>query len=227
LNEQLAIKLFKAGAIFGEFEFKLHEIYPDAPKFFMKLNLRKPPDGNLTDELIAEIGALYVEIARRNNLKFDLLVGLPKAGDPLAEAFIINGGADSRQRIFLKKEDLGFGKRKILPEIFGKREKGNVVLCIDDVITLGGSKEEAIEAVLLNGLHITDCICLMDWGIGGKEILKEKYGVKLTTAFTVEDFLSIWQTNGLLAKEKCTAIIQRRDKIKEHIWQNQKNISSV
>lgn len=228
MNKELARKLFKAEIIeFGEFDFKLHEIYPNAPKFSMKLNLRKPPNGNLTDQIMAEIGKEYVKLARCNNLKYDLVAGLPRAGDPLAKAFILNGGADVEKLIFLEKEDIAQGKRRILPIIFGKYKKGNIVLGIDDVISLGGTKVEAIRAFLLNGLNIINCICLMDWGIGGKEILKEKYGINLITAFTVENFLSIWQTDGLLTKERCAAIINRRDKIKEYIEQNEPVILSA
>lgn len=205
----------------GEFKFKLHEKYPGALQFPMKLNLRKPPNGNITNELITKISIVYIELVRHNNLKYDLVAGLPNAADPLADAFIGNSDLDISQRIFLKKADLGFGKRKILPEIFGKHKKGNIVLAIDDVVTLGGSMGEAIEAFLLNDLYITHGVCLMYWGIGGKEIIKEKYGVKVIAAFTIEKLLSIAKDYGFVTSERHLDIIKIRNEIKEFIEQNE------
>ncbi len=226
--EQLVIKLFQKRIIeFGEFPFKLHEEYPDFPKFLMKCNLRMPPNGKLTQEIVMEIGKLYVDIARCNNLKFDLIAGLPRAGDLLAKAFVSNRGAETYQLIVLQKEDFNFGKRKILPIIIGKYKPGNIVLGIDDVISLGGSKIEGITAFLLNNLYITDYICFMDWGLGGKEIIKKKYGIKILTAFSVENILLIGQKNGFVTEQKRIDIIRRRDDIKKCIEKEKLNILSA
>lgn len=217
LYREFAIRLFKEKIIiFGEFQFKLHENH-SVDDFLAKLNLRMFPKGNLTWDLALVVGEIYVDIVRENGLKFDVIAGLPVAGDPLAQAFIAKGGAKPEQCIFLTKQELPGGKRKILSSISGPFQKGQRVLGIDDVITLGDTKVEAFDAFHLNLLNITDCVCTMDWGIGGKKNLEEKCGVKTHTAFLIDNLLSIGWKNGLAEKEKCLAVIERRDRIKERI----------
>lgn len=220
MSEKLAIELFKAEIpIFGEFEFKLHERYPMAPKFLMKLNLREPLKGNLTNELAGKIGREFIKIARYDDVKYDSVVGLPHAGEPLAKVFVDNSWI-SANLLFLEKQDISLGKRRILPKIRGEFKDGDEVLIIDDVISLADTKIEAIDALRKNNLNVTNCVCLMDWELGGKEILAD-YDVNLKAVYAVSCLLSIWQRNKLLTKEQCTAIINQKDEIKEFIEKNQ------
>lgn len=153
MNEKLAIELFKAGIpIFGEFPFKLHEKYSQAPYFLMKLNLRKLPQGNLTNELTGRISLEFIKVVRENDITYNSVVGLPRAGEPLAKAFIDNSWI-SAGLLFLEKQDISSGKRRILPKIKGRFKKGDEALIIDDVISLADTKIEAIEALRLNNLR--------------------------------------------------------------------------
>ncbi len=216
MSEKLAVELFNAGIpIFGEFPFKLHEKYPKAPRFLMKLNVRKPPKGNLTDELARKIGHELIKVVRESDITYDSVVGLPEAGDPLAKVFIDNGWI-SAGLLSLEKEELPLGRRRILPKIAGKFKKGDEVLIIDDVTSLADTKIEAIDALRLHNLNVTNCICLMDWELGGRETLAD-YGVNLKAVYAISCILSIWLRNKLLIKEQCAAIIERKDKIKEYI----------
>lgn len=220
MNEKLAIELFKAKIpIFGNFPFKLHEKYPQAPLFLMKINLREPPRGNLTDELLEEIGQHFVEMARNSNLKYDLVTGLPKAGEPLARAFInAHPVFTSNNLLFLEKEETQ-NKRRILPKITREFVEGQIVIVIDDVISLADTKIEGIEALRFHNLAVTDCLVIMDWELGAREILAE-FGVKLHTGYTVSELLAIWIKNKFISKAKASQIIERKNEIKEYIEQN-------
>lgn len=220
-KENLAIELFEAGIpVFTESSFKLHEKYPEAPLFLMKINLRKPPVGNLTNDLIKKIGKSFAEIVDLNKLQYDFIAGLPKAGTPLAQALMFNQGHIKMDNLlFLKKEEISPTERKISSVLAGKFVKRKKVVLVDDVISMSDTKIEAINALRSNILIVTDCIVLVDWELGGKEIIS-KYGVTVHTVYTISELLSIWQNNGFLPKEQCTEIIDRKNEIKKFIEQS-------
>lgn len=216
MTEKLAIELFKEKIpIFGEFDFKLHETYPNAPRFLMKLNLRKPPRGNLTEELLKKIAWEFIKIARSNDITYNSIAGLPEAGGPLAEAFLQNSFTPATL-LYLEKQNVSPGRRRILPKVMGQIKKRDEALIIDDVLSLAGTKIEAIDALRLYNLNVTNCLVLMDWELGGKEILAD-YGVNVKSVYAVSCLLSIWLRNKLLTAEQCTAIIERKEEIKEYI----------
>lgn len=215
-SEKLAVELFNRGMpIFGESPFKLHEKYPQAPKFLMKLNLRKPPRGNLTDELVRKIVWEFIRVVRENDITYNSVVGLPYAAEPLAKALIGNFRT-STGLLFLEKQDSTLGKRRILPKVAGEFKRRDEVLIIDDVISLADTKIEAIDALRLHNLNVTNCLVFMDWELGGREILAD-YGVNVKSVYMISCLLSIWLRNKLLTKEQCTAIIERKEEIREHI----------
>lgn len=221
MNEKLAIKLFKSGIpIFGEFKFKLHETYPNAPLFLMKLNLRQPPRGNLSKELFVEIAKRFYGLATRSGIIYNLVAGLPRAGDRLARDFVnIHPGLTLENLVFLEKEEKPH-RRKILHRVIGRIKKGEIVLVIDDVISLANTKVEGVEVLRLNGLIVKDCLIFMDWELGGADILAE-HGVRPHAVCTVSKLLAIWRNNGFLLKEQCETIINRKNEIREYIEQHQ------
>lgn len=211
-------------ADFKESYFKLHEKIKADP-FLMKLNLRKPPKGILTDKLIEEIAETYVLAVRANNIEFDLVVGLPNAGVPFAEAFVRiwnNFYPDKKGIIYLDKEETE-KYRHILPNITGEYHKGQNVLLIDDVISLAGSKIEATDALRSNGLVVTHGAALLDWELGGVDILMAERGVKLIVTYAASRLLSIWCTNGRMSDKRCKKILERVQKIKKQIGKYPKN----
>lgn len=217
ISEELGLKLFKV-ADFKESFYKLHEKFKVLP-FLMKLNLRKHPKGNLTDELIEEIVNAYVQAVRGENINFDLAVGLPNAGVPFAEAFVRiwnNLYPDKKRIIYLEKEETE-NYRHILPNIIGEHKKGQNVLLIDDVISMAGSKIEATDALRSNGLVVTHGIVLLDWELGGVEMLAEKYGVRLLVLYKASRLLSVWYTGERISLKKCKDVLDCVRKIKEQI----------
>lgn len=209
-KEEFAIELLEAEIpVFGEFK-----IFPNTPPFLMKLDLAEPPDGKLTYRIRMRIGEAYAKTAYYSGFRFALIAGFSKIGKPLAESFAYYSVPKMNPpRISFGEEDPISGKITIN----GLHERGSIVLGIGDVASLNSTNTEAIQAILLNGLYIMNYICLLDWGLGEKEILKQRYGIELIPVFTIEKLLSIWRNNELLTKKRCDAIIERRDDIKEHI----------
>ena len=217
-RKELAIKLFKVGAIqFGKFRLKMHEKYPDAPLSPIYLNLRMSPKGNLTGEIIGKIGQVLWKNARGPEFLFQLVVGLPKAGDPLAEALIkaSDGIVGYNQLIFLKKEETSTGRR-ILPEIDGEFIAGDGCLVVDDLITGADTKLEGVLVLRDNNLSVKDCLVLVDREQGGKEELK-KHGIKLHSVFTMSELLNIYVEAGLINKEVKQEVIDYQKRGEEYI----------
>jgi len=224
ISEELGLKLFEI-ADFKESYYKLHDKFKKMHKkftvlpFLVKLNLRKPPKGMLTDELIEEIAKAYVMAVRGENINFDLVVGLPNAGVPFAEAFVRiwnNFYPDKKGIIYLDKEETE-SYRRILPNITGEYHKGQNVFLIDDVISLAESKIEATGALRSNDLVVTHGAALLDWELGGVEFLAKEYGVRLLVLYKASRLLSIWYTGERISLEKCRQIIDRVRKIKKQI----------
>ncbi len=219
MNEkELAIELFKIGAIqFGEFRLKMHEKYPNAPLSPIYVNLRMSPKGNLTDEIIGKIGQALWEIARKPGFLFQLVVGLPKAGDPLANALVkaSDGVIGCDQLIFLKKEETSTGRR-ILPEINGEFVAGDTCLVTDDLITGADTKLEGASALRGNDLSVSDCLVLVDREQGGKEEL-EKHGIKLHSVFTMTELLNVYVEAGFISEEVRQEVIDYQKRLEEYM----------
>ena len=218
-KKELAVRLFKTGAIqFGEFRLKMHE-YLNIPLSPIYINLRCLPEGNLTDEIIREIGQALWENIRKSGFLFQLVAGIPKAGDPLAKALVKSSGnaVGYDQLIFLRKEETLTGRR-ILPEIGGEAmlKPKDVCLLVDDLITGADSKIEAIEALRKNDLLVSDCLVLVDREQGGKEELARR-GVKLHSVFTMSELLDIYVKEGLISEEVKQEVIGYREIVEKYI----------
>jgi orotate phosphoribosyltransferase len=81
------------------------------------------------------------------------------------------------------------------------------VVLIDDIITDGASKFEAIDVLEGAGLVVKDLVILIDREQGGRELLASK-GYTLHSILTITQCLDEWETAGLV---DATAIRQSRE----------------
>jgi uridine monophosphate synthetase len=126
--------------------------------------------------LLAQVGRLMaVEVARR---PVDRIAGIPYAGLPLAVATSLAGGFPL---IYPRREEKGYGTRR---RIEGAFHAGERVVVIDDIVTDGASKLEAIEPLEAAGLVVEDLVVLIDREQGGRERLLAK-GYRLHPVLTV------------------------------------------
>jgi uridine monophosphate synthetase len=149
--------------------------------------------------LLARAAALYVPMMR--NLSFDRIAGLPYAALPIATAISLQTGWPM---IYPRKEVKEYGTKA---QIEGLHNAGERIAMIDDVVTTGGAKLEALEKLRGAGLVVEDLVVLVDRESGGAESLKE-LGVKLHAAARLRDLLPIWQSQGKLTAEQVRQVME-------------------
>lgn len=210
-DEMLAFVLFDKGAIqFGEFKLKLHETNPDAPlsPFFANIRDKNNPKPGPLDEndydMIAT--ALMESMVTYNKLQFDAIAGIPRAGNPIAEAIERRSKTQSWwfpkniRYIKLDKEESN-GKRKIVPQKGFGYYKDEIVLLVDDLVTKADTKLEAIEAIESSGAIVRDLVVLIDRQQGGSEQLKNA-GYNLHSVFTIKSLFDYYFTNNMINAQK-------------------------
>lgn len=202
--KRLALDIFDKGLILtdGPFEFKLHEQHPDAPRSPIKVNLRFPPKGALTWRLVERITAVLYQLVCKQQIQYDCVIGIPKAGDPFAQIF---SKMASVPLLTLEKEETERG-RKVLPILQGDYQKGWRVLIIDDTVVMADSKFEAVSAVKSNGLIVAAIVILVDWQHGGKDDL-EKAGSRVVSRFQMSELLSLYLQKGRFSPEKYRQVV--------------------
>ncbi len=62
-------------------------------------------------------------------------------------------------------------------------------MIIDDVCTTGSSTEQAAETAQQAGMQILGAICLVDRRQGATELLRERFGIRLESIFTLPDLV--------------------------------------
>jgi uridine monophosphate synthetase len=164
----LVRRLFEIGAVrFGEFTLKSGMQSP----FYVDLRVVISfPD------VLEHIGALMATEVTRCGA--DRIAGIPYAGLPLAVATSL---AARMPLIYPRREEKGYGTRR---RIEGRFERGERVVLIDDIITDGASKFEAIQPLEEAGLIVKDLVILIDREQGGRELLQVK-GYTLHSVLTI------------------------------------------
>jgi uridine monophosphate synthetase len=148
---------------------------------------------------LARAAAVYVPLLRE--LSFDRIAGLPYAALPIATAISLQTGWPM---IYPRKEVKEYGTKA---QIEGEYNEGECIAMVDDVVTTGGAKLEALEKLRGAGLVVEDLAVLVDRESGGAESLKEM-GVKLHAAARLRDLLPIWQSQGKLTAEQVKQVLE-------------------
>ncbi len=175
-REQLALKLQEIGAVkFGLFTLKSglkSPIYID-----LRILISFP-------DVLKMVGKQLAAKADSEKLGFDAIAGIPFAAIAIATAVSLERGW---RMVFPRKEVKGYGTKAAVE---GKFSAGETALVIDDLITTGGSKFEAIAPLEKEGLKVRDVLVLVDREQGGKgELAKEGY--RLHSVFTATELLEI------------------------------------
>ncbi len=130
-----------------------------------------------------------------DGLSFDRIAGIPAAALPLATAVALKAGKPMIwPRIPLK--DHGTGQR-----IEGEFVKGERILLLDDLITTGASKLEALEVLRAEGLVVEDLLVLIERGKQGRQDMSGA-GVRLRAFFHVTELFGLCEELGLLSGDE-------------------------
>jgi len=188
LAPRLAEMLHRIGAIrFGKFTLKDGRQSP----FYVDLRvlISDPP-------VLRAVAQAMLE--RATGLPYHRLAGLPYAGLPIAVAMSLESGTPL---IYPRKESKSYGTQK---QIEGKFTAGERALVIDDVITSGGAKIEAVEPLRSAGLVIEDVLVLVDRSADRGAALRP-HGLTLHSVLRVEDLLQPLRDAGRITADELRA----------------------
>src|SRR3989344_311274 len=176
-KEALADSLFEIGAIkFGQFRLTLHEKNPEAPlsPYYVDLRVLPRHPGVMLDAAL-----VYAHVAQSAS-HYDVVLGIPEAGNPLATAFSLD---TLTPQIYLRKEEkIGHG---IPGNFMTPINLGETVLLLDDLVTQADSKLNAIRTLESSGLIVRDVAVLVDREQGGaKQLADAGYRLHAATPFS-------------------------------------------
>jgi orotate phosphoribosyltransferase len=194
-QEKLLDYLFKVGAVvFDAFRLKLHEKRPQEPLSPIRITLRRLPEGPLSEAGIEAIGKQLYFLVRRKKILFDLVAGIPRAGDSLAE--IVSRSANVPLLRLGKKTEGSV--RKVDSIVDGGRRPGQLVLLVDDLVTKADTKKEAIGVCEKAGLNVAGIVVFLDRQQGGSEELR-KAGYNLYSVFTLSGLMGYYVRMGVIS----------------------------
>ena len=134
-------------------------------------------------------GKAYASLAK--GLEYARIAGIPAAGLPLATAASLETGRPMAWPRMPVKEH-GTGNR-----IEGAWAKGEKLLLLDDLITTGASKLEAVDILRGEGLVVEDLVVLIERGREGRRDM-EAAGIRLHAFIHVREFFAACEELGLI-----------------------------
>jgi uridine monophosphate synthetase len=178
---QLALELHRIGAFkLGTFTLKAGLTSP----FYVDLRLLP----SHPDVLRLSAVALAQVIA---GLQYNRLAAIPYAGLPIGTALALH---IDKPMIFPRKERKEYGTAQLVE---GEFNHGERALVIDDLITRGDSKLEAIAPLRDVGLLVSDVAVLLDRQSGGVQTLAAA-GIKVHAVLRLSEMLDILEESGKL-----------------------------
>jgi uridine monophosphate synthetase len=122
-------------------------------------------------------------LQRAEGIAYDRLAGLPYAGLPIAVAMSLIA---ERPMIYVRKEAKDYGTKKLIE---GEYAAGERALMIDDVVTSGGAKLDAVAPFRDAGLLVEDVLVIVDRSDGGAQALADA-GLRLHSVLDVRTLLA-------------------------------------
>jgi len=134
-------------------------------------------------EAVWLLGELLFQATK--DLQIDAAGGLEVGAIPMAAALAQRYHQEGRvlEGFFVRKQPKGHGSQE---RIEGILREGMRVAVLDDVLTTGGSVQQAITEIEKAGAKIAAVVCIVDRLEGARELLASKYDYR--PIFTIRDF---------------------------------------
>lgn len=119
------------------------------------------------------------------DLRLDAVGGLEVGAIPMAAAVVQRYHQEGRglEGFFVRKQAKDHGSKDRIEGVVKPRAR---VAVLDDVLTTGGSVQQAVAAVEAAGAEVVAVICIVDRLEGARELLAGKYNY--LPIFTIRDF---------------------------------------
>ena len=179
LLDEIALGLHALGAVrFGDFTLKSGKKSP------IYIDLR----------LLVSDPVLMAAVARAlsgimGGLHYDRIAAIPYGGLPIGQAVSLSTG---KPLLYPRREAKDYGTKKLIEGAFAA---GETVVVLDDLITTGGSKIDALVPLQDAGLKVEDVVVLVDREQGGAAELAWK-GIALHAALTLSQILDCLVRHG-------------------------------
>lgn len=149
-------------------------------------------------EVMKQAAKIYSDILK--DLKYDRLGGIPYAGLPITAAISLER---NEPWVFYRKEAKNYGLGKIVE---GEFKEGDTVVVIDDLVSKGDSKFDAVAPFEAAGFKIKDFVVLMNYGFGADKVLADK-GYSLHYAFTMHDVIDVLLEENRITQEVYDSVV--------------------
>ena len=189
-----ATDLHKIGAIkFGDFTLASGRKSP----YYVDLRLVYS-----NPEVFEKFASMCADLVQKKvDGKVDRIAGVPISGIPLAT---LVSHKLSLPLVLVRKEAKTHGREK---KIEGELEKGDKVVLVEDLVTVGGSVLEAVDAIKKEGGEVSDVVVILDREEGALDSLS-KAGIKLHSCMRISEVVEKLREDGLLDSEQADSILE-------------------